>query len=176
MGYQADFAQAQRNTAALGFVVPPVATVSGRRITEEHGAELMARLTRFYPSPALFALQCASRTSELRPTVEEVIGMQCTITVGSLHIQGHPLFAFELSKFPAMGRTGTYHVWLTASNGEVVDLTAMVSLHDAFGKPLDEAVPIAGFPDAIPPFEWVPELVGDDALSALLADAATGYR
>lgn len=173
MRYQATFEQAKRNTAALGFDVPPMVTVSGKRIEAHHGAELMSRLSEFYPSPGLFALQCAGRTKELQPIVEEIIGMQCTITLGSLSIQGHPMFSFELSQFPAMGRTGAYHVWLTVANGEVVDLTAMVSVHAAYAKPLDEASPIAGIPDKIPFFGWTPELVGNEALAALLADAAS---
>lgn len=176
MAYQTAFEQAHRNTEKLGFIVPNVATVSGRTITREHGEELMSRLEDFYPSPASFALQCADRTRELRPMVEDIIGMPCTITVGGLNFQANAIFNFELAKFPTMGRTGAYHVWLTAANGQVVDLTAMVSLKAAFGKPLNEAEPIAGFPDAISPFEWIPELVGDDVLSALLADAAMGRR
>ncbi|RCJ10015.1 hypothetical protein DDK22_02060 [Cupriavidus necator] len=152
-----------------------MAPVSGRRITEAHGMALMSRLAEFNPAlklPAAFPFQCARRTAEVRPLVEEIVRMPCSVTIGGVLMRDKDLWAFELTNFPMMGRTGDYHVWLTAANGEIVDLTILVSLYAQTGRPLEDATPLAGFPEEMEPFVWRPVLVGDDALDALLESAA----
>ncbi|RQP37316.1 hypothetical protein DF154_19540 [Burkholderia ubonensis] len=134
--------------------------------------QLMSRLSDFNPTlgnPYAFVLQCAGRTAELRPLVEDVLQMSCAITIGDVFMRGAPIFAFDIEKFPELGKTGNYHVWLTVESGEIVDLTLMASLYLHYGKPVEEASPIAGLPDEISGFVWHPALVGDEALNVLLS-------
>lgn len=167
------YVEAEQNTRSLGKTVPRLAPVSGWRITEEHGMELMARLGGFNPDlrqPSAFAFQCAGRNRELRPLIEDIIGMKCALTIGDVRWEEKRLWTFDLENFPEMGRSGNYHVWLTAANGEIVDLTVLVSIAALRGTPLDSAVPVAGLPAELSPLSWRPVLVGDDAVGALLED------
>lgn len=146
-------------------------------MTEDQGLELMDRLAGLASgavlSPADIAFQCARVSFEMGKHVGDVASVQPLLTIGTVEMQGRPLWnATAGMTLAEMRESGAFHVWLTLPDMQVIDFTLMMTLAVQKGRDPRGAHPIATYSDSEPHTKWIPLFTGDAAYAQLLKLAA----
>lgn len=170
--YETQFNEALARAANLGFPQAPLG-VRSEKVTKAQGVRLMELLQAELGGvsglrPEDVAFRCGRISTAMARHVDSVTGLQTVLTLGTVSEAGTLLWKFDPGQLQACLRAGTYHVWLTTTAMEVLDFRLLVSIRRQRGHDLNQATPVAGNPNHIEPYRWLPAVAGNDAVRSLL--------
>lgn len=171
--YREEFQAALNRTAVFGLESQQTRPGQVFRMSEADGLALVELLKHEMGSNGDLlaedvAFKCGQVCVAMAGHVERLTGSPVYLTVGDVQRHGNLLWNFDETNLGLMRRSGSFHVWLTTASYEVLDFTLDLSLRLQKGQSAEGAHPIAGAPDALEPYRWVPRLVGREVALRLV--------
>ncbi|KVT10501.1 hypothetical protein WL60_11100 [Burkholderia ubonensis] len=166
------FKAALEATAQRGFEVPDFAPTDNA-VLENAMSEVREALSSWQfvepTSLSSFARQCGQRTMDFAQLLREHAPMlKSYVTVGVVHHEGKPLWTMNIDDLPTARATGSYHIWLTLSSHEIIDVTVTSTLMMQGLLPANGIKFFLGDPNEEHRLTWIPLLVGDGPALRLL--------